>query len=140
MRTELIADRENALISPVIDLIALSPVPVSIQMSPTRGSFAHRARESLIWRTRWRSELNSNPRFRCPTWSKLHRNSHFETIMGQKKPKVFWAFFGVQIPSVSRLFDLSPKEYGSLTVRGRATAPLKPWVAEDATAGEEEVE
>ena len=56
--------------------------PCEIGRPPTY--FGHLSRNCKRRRTRWRSEADSNSRFRCPTWGKLYRNSHFGTHFGPK--------------------------------------------------------
>jgi hypothetical protein len=66
--------------------------------------------------------------------------------IASRKTKIFSAFLRVPNPFRVKTFRFELKAYGSLTVLGHATAPLLgkrmkwEWVAEDATAGEEEVE
>jgi hypothetical protein len=40
----------------------------------------------------------------CPTWGKLYRKQPLREPFGAEKPKVFWAFLGVQIPFAPPIF------------------------------------
>ena len=73
-------------------------------------------------RTRWRSEVDSNSRFRCPTWGKLYRNSHFGTHFGPKNLGFSGLSLGFKslllhhpVPQVS---DISENRSKSTRVRG----------------------
>jgi hypothetical protein len=79
-------------------------------------------------RTRWRSGMDSNSRCRCPTRGKLYRNSHFGTHFAPKNPKVFRAFFGVQIPSARHLLRA-----GRLKLASFATSPAVQVASEQRT-------
>ena len=81
-----------------------------VRIAPTRALFAIIPGERLKPETAWRSGMDSNSRCRCPTRGKLYRNRHFGTHFAPKNPKVFRAFFGVQIPSAT----IRPSIFGPL--------------------------